>query len=173
MSLSIACSSCGAKLRAPDNAAGQSFKCPKCGNFLRAPTATGTGLPDYDLSKESEEREPEEQESLRHDREPWFYGYLEKYAKILQILGYVLAAGSAVLATIWFIAGAISATTVSGGFGVMMLFLTFLGWVLGLAGIAAALLLWLVTVAAILLAVDAARNLRDLKKAVATAPIPK
>lgn len=55
----------------------------------------------------------------------------------------------------------------------MMLFLTFLGWVLGLAGIAAALLLWLVTVAAILLAVDAARNLRDLKKAVATAPIPK
>lgn len=130
-------------------------------------------LPDYDLSKESEEREPEEQESLRRDREPWFYSYLEKYAKILQILGYVLAAGSAVLATIWFIVGAISAMSVSAGFGVMMLFLTFLGWVLGLAGIAAALLLWLVSVAAILLAVDAARNLRDLKKATATAPIPK
>lgn len=31
MSLSVACLSCGAKLRAPDNAAGKSFKCPKCG----------------------------------------------------------------------------------------------------------------------------------------------
>jgi predicted RNA-binding Zn-ribbon protein involved in translation (DUF1610 family) len=34
MSLSITCSSCGAKLRAPDNAAGRTFKCPRCGNEL-------------------------------------------------------------------------------------------------------------------------------------------
>jgi predicted RNA-binding Zn-ribbon protein involved in translation (DUF1610 family) len=34
MSLSIACSSCGAKLRAPDNSIGRTFKCPKCGNVL-------------------------------------------------------------------------------------------------------------------------------------------
>jgi hypothetical protein len=30
MSLVIACSSCGAKLRAPDNASGRTLKCPKC-----------------------------------------------------------------------------------------------------------------------------------------------
>lgn len=168
MSLLIACKSCGAKLRVPDNAEGQSFKCPKCSNAIRVPPTKG--MPDQDDSEEPEEREPENQESLHLDREPWFYGYLEKYAKILQILSYVLAAGCAILATIWFIAvlvGAISTVKVSSGFGVMAIFLAFLGWVLSLVGIAAALLLWLVSAAVILLAVDAARNLRAMKKAAA------
>lgn len=45
----------------------------------------------------------------------------------------------------------------------------------GVVGVAAvaALLLWLVTVALILLIVDDARNLRAMMKAVATAPISK
>jgi predicted RNA-binding Zn-ribbon protein involved in translation (DUF1610 family) len=34
MPLSVACSSYGAKLRAPDNAIGRTFKCPNCGNQL-------------------------------------------------------------------------------------------------------------------------------------------
>jgi hypothetical protein len=39
MSLSVACSSCGAKLRAPDNAVGRAFKCPKCGNQISVAAA--------------------------------------------------------------------------------------------------------------------------------------
>lgn len=31
MPLTLVCMSCGARLRAPDNAAGQTFECPKCG----------------------------------------------------------------------------------------------------------------------------------------------
>ncbi|HTU93188.1 MAG TPA: hypothetical protein VMF69_24120 [Gemmataceae bacterium] len=31
MPVTVACTSCGAKLRAPDNAVGRSLKCPKCG----------------------------------------------------------------------------------------------------------------------------------------------
>lgn len=175
MSVFVSCSSCGAKLRAPDNAAGRTFKCPKCGDLLRAPTTTN-GLPDSDFTAEPEEPEPKEQESLGHDGEPWFYGYLEKYAKILQILYYVIAAGIAVLATILFImalVGAFSSMKGSGGFGVIGVFLSFLGWILSLVGIAAALLLGLVGVALLLLVVDVARNVRAIKKATATPPIPK
>lgn len=109
-------------------------------------------------SAEPEEQEPEEQRSLRRGREPWFYGYLEKYAKILQILGYISAAGCVILSTILFI------VVVSIGLGAMKIFLSFLGWVLCLVYVVAALLLWLVGVAAILLAVDAARNIRAMKK---------
>jgi hypothetical protein len=44
MAISIECSSCGGKFRAPDRAAGQSTKCPKCGNALRIPGATQNKL---------------------------------------------------------------------------------------------------------------------------------
>lgn len=110
--------------------------------------------------------EPVEPEPLRRGREPWFYGYLEKYAKILQILDYVIAAGCAVLVTILFIMAAVRG-------GVLGAFLAFPGWVLALAVVAAALLLSLVGVAAILLAVDVARNIRAMKKAATTTKIPK
>ena len=49
MPLSIACSSCGAKLRVPDNATGRTIKCPQCGMLVtvatvasQPPTATKT-----------------------------------------------------------------------------------------------------------------------------------
>jgi predicted RNA-binding Zn-ribbon protein involved in translation (DUF1610 family) len=40
MPLSVACSSCGSKLRATDNAAGRIFKCPKCGGLVTPGVAT-------------------------------------------------------------------------------------------------------------------------------------
>lgn len=36
----VTCASCGAKLRAPDNAAGSAFKCPKCGKPITATAIT-------------------------------------------------------------------------------------------------------------------------------------
>ena len=43
MPLSFACSSCGAKLRAPDNATGRTFKCPQCGMLVTVgPVASQT-----------------------------------------------------------------------------------------------------------------------------------
>lgn len=44
MPLAISCSSCGAKLRAPDNAAGRTVNCPKCGSqFLVAAVTASRG----------------------------------------------------------------------------------------------------------------------------------
>jgi predicted RNA-binding Zn-ribbon protein involved in translation (DUF1610 family) len=40
MALSVACPTCGAKLRAPNNAAGRSFKCPKCGKQVTVKAIT-------------------------------------------------------------------------------------------------------------------------------------
>ena len=133
------CPSCGVAVSAPEEYVGRSTKCRRCNNLIVVPQPATTRRPsneapdDVSIKRRTEpeepeepgEQEPEEQESLRHDREPWFYGYLEKYAKILQIIGYVLAAGCAVFATIGFIVG------VRIGFGVMAIFLSFLGWVLG------------------------------------------
>src|SRR5262249_29984207 len=42
MPLSISCSSCGAKLRVPDNAVGRSFKCPKCGHQISVAAVTAS-----------------------------------------------------------------------------------------------------------------------------------
>lgn len=171
------CPSCGAAVSAPEEYAGRSTKCRRCNNPIVVPQPVTARLPSRgdpeDVStksrsepEEPEELEPVEQEPIRRNREPWFYGYLEKYAKILQILDYVIAAGCAVLATILFIIAAVRG-------GVMAAFLAFLAWVLALAVIAAALLLSLVGVAAILLAVDAARNIRAMKKARANTKKPK
>lgn len=114
-----------------------------------------------------EEREPEEPKSLRYGDEPWFYGHLEKYAKSLQVLGYVLAAGSAVLVTMGcFWVWSVVFTGMPGiEPGVKTVLIFFLGWGLSMTWIVAMLRLLFVGVAAILLAVDAARNLRDMKKA--------
>jgi predicted RNA-binding Zn-ribbon protein involved in translation (DUF1610 family) len=44
MPLTVACTSCGAKLRAPDNAAGRAFKCPKCGTRVTVDSAANLPL---------------------------------------------------------------------------------------------------------------------------------
>jgi Domain of unknown function (DUF4190) len=38
MPIEVACGKCGAKLRAPDNAAGRTAKCPKCGSPITVPS---------------------------------------------------------------------------------------------------------------------------------------
>src|SRR5262245_2324893 len=37
MSISVVCSTCAAKLRAPDSSAGRTLQCPKCGAAVRVP----------------------------------------------------------------------------------------------------------------------------------------
>jgi predicted RNA-binding Zn-ribbon protein involved in translation (DUF1610 family) len=45
MPISVACSTCGSKIKAPDSAAGKEAKCPKCGASLVVPL-TGTSTAD-------------------------------------------------------------------------------------------------------------------------------
>ncbi|HEY7329466.1 MAG TPA: hypothetical protein VH592_17640 [Gemmataceae bacterium] len=124
----------------------------------------------------SEELEPEEQLPFHYDDEPWFYGYLEKYAKFLKVEGYFVAAVSAILSTVWFVMFLTEGSSALSMLGVSTLttvLVSFLGYLLSLVVIGAMLCLWLVAVAAILLAVDVARNIREMKKSTATATIQK
>lgn len=43
MPIHIVCPSCGAQCKAPDNAAGRTFKCPHCSGFLKIPTSLDKG----------------------------------------------------------------------------------------------------------------------------------
>jgi hypothetical protein len=117
--------------------------------------------------RDPREREPYQQEAVRYDDEPWYYGYLERYAKSLKIEGYVIAAICAILATVWFfmfLDGGISTLSLIGVSSATAVLLSLLVWILSLVVIGAMLLLWLVVVAAILLAVDTARNIRSVEK---------
>ena len=46
MPITVVCMSCGARLRGPDNAAGRTFVCPKCGKPVMAMTRTPVGVSD-------------------------------------------------------------------------------------------------------------------------------
>ena len=46
MPISVACPVCAARIKAPDLAAGRRVKCPKCGEPLAVPSATGP-TPDW------------------------------------------------------------------------------------------------------------------------------
>lgn len=54
MSFTIACSSCGAKLRVPDKAVGRTFKCPKCGNQVAVSGVTSSRVEPSRSPKTSE-----------------------------------------------------------------------------------------------------------------------
>ena len=52
----VNCSSCGRRLKLPDEAAGRKFKCPQCGNVTRA--AAATGAPDAPAAPAATGKDP-------------------------------------------------------------------------------------------------------------------
>lgn len=58
MPLLVACTSCGAKLRAPDQAAGRTLKCPKCGRPITVDSAPDKPTPVETVEPISPFREP-------------------------------------------------------------------------------------------------------------------
>jgi hypothetical protein len=167
MSIKFRCVECATVNEVADDQAGKTVLCRKCHGWNRLSSrATIANAPS---GKNPVELEPGEQEPFRYDDEPWFYGYLEKYAKFLDILGYVIAAVCAILSTVWL--G--STLSMAGASGVITVLVPFLGWLLSLVLIAAMICWWLSGVAAILLLVDTARNIRATKKNTAAALIQK
>jgi hypothetical protein len=90
--------------------------------------------------------------------EPWYYGFIDGYTKIFLILG--LAVGG-VGALILLGTSLLALTQAQGAIGILLGVLTLLAGLLGIA-------LWVLglafTASLFLLAVDAARNLRALRK---------
>jgi hypothetical protein len=89
--------------------------------------------------------------------EPWYYGFLEKYATVAMWLG-ILACGLGFLA---FVVGAV--LFASRTHDVTAVLVVVVALVLGLLGFGLAVLALLFQAALILLAVDAARHLRSLE----------
>jgi hypothetical protein len=177
---------CGATLRAPDNAAGKTQRCPKCQAFLTVPPSAaldqpapaeqphGNGSP-LDVSGNGR---ISPQSDLGFDlpgsgvtTEPWYYGFLDRYALILKWMAIVVFGGMAVVVTgiavFWCIGSIATVIRIdAGNAGNFLAFVNCLAaaafWVVSILQLALAFVLSLVGVAYIHLAVDAARNIRAL-----------
>jgi hypothetical protein len=101
---------------------------------------------------------PGAEEDASFEREPWYYGFLERYAKVGLVLGVVVC----LLAFAWVaVSGALWVAAARGGAGVAQ---ALLGVVVGVLGLGLALLALVLQTAFVLLIVDAARNLRALRR---------
>jgi predicted Zn finger-like uncharacterized protein len=105
---------------------------------------------------EPESSESEEEEEAAASDLPWFYGFLETYAKVAMILGVVLAT-IALLCEI--------------GFSVMTLMASREGMMLGIIAMVGALIAYLLAIllmllltALVLMLVDMARNIREVRR---------
>ncbi len=98
---------------------------------------------------------PAEGEGHHVEREPWYYGFLERYAKFSLALG----GAACVLGFVWFALAVVRGASQAGGGGGAVLAVLFALLVL------LVVLLALVCLAALIrLLVDAARNLRELRR---------
>ena len=100
---------------------------------------------------------PPEEEAAYVEREPWYYGFLDRYAKLALGLGSVVS----VLGFVWFAVACLLGPIQANGAGTGAAVLAVL---FGLLVLLAALLALAFQVALIRLAVDAARNLRELRR---------
>lgn len=129
MAIKFPCPICGEDLSFKDDSAGKRGKCLKCGQPIRVPDANAK-MPDL----------PED--------EPWYYGYLASYARILIVLSLI----AIVLAIIAFVY-----TFVESKGDLPAWHGRLLATLIGLA------LLNIVPAALVLLFVDIGRSLREMK----------
>jgi hypothetical protein len=98
-----------------------------------------------------------EEEGAYAEYEPWYYGFLDRYAKF----GLALGAAVCVLGFVWFAVATLLGAVLANGAGLGRVVLAVL---FGLLVLVLALLALVFQVALILLAVDAARNLRAVRR---------
>jgi hypothetical protein len=180
MSITVECT-CGKKLKAKDEAAGKTGRCPACGNPVNFPVhMPEVGYFEIDLedapfdnhlwkhsTKPAELPSPhiavppplsqkvsgqESSPHRLHESEPWYYGFLDKYAGAGQGIG--LLAGVLVMGMTLAVANSIHLDSPVG-----FLAIVFAGF--SVAGLMFVSILF--GVALILLAVDAGRNLRAIR----------
>ncbi|HZY87989.1 MAG TPA: DUF4339 domain-containing protein [Gemmataceae bacterium] len=99
-----------------------------------------------------------EDEGAFAEYEPWYYGFLERYAKVGLVLGAVVCLLTFVL---FVVSGPLWAAAARGGAGLVE---ALLGVVVGVLALGLALLALALQTAFVLLAVDAARHLRALRR---------
>jgi hypothetical protein len=143
----VTCPHCGGWSEPGADSTGQVALCPHCGGQFRLPESIDLGF-----------APPSYRPGALPPREPWFYHFIDTYAKVwmwLALLGTALTilAAAAVIFTVRMpIVTPAQEHLIKGGF----LTLTVVGSVSGLIGI-------LLSVAFMRLAVDIARNLRAIR----------
>lgn len=178
----VTCPGCHRKLAVPFDRLTTVIECPACQVEFNASTGqtVAAGLGDNQTqpppvrrtrrAEDPEQGEPERSEQpewrppgmdIEPQRftlsdfspEPWYYRFLETYAKVVLWLGIVLIACGA----LWSLISAIRAAEINASLAAITILFTLMA-----AG--AAVLSLLLAVAFILLAVDAARNLREIRR---------
>ena len=149
------CPNCGKTSRAPASSAGKRGRCRGCGGEVLIPDpSVSVFLPKRGTAAASQlPSDPDIKVAPRVPAEPWFYGFLEKYAQVVMGLGLVACGGSVLVGLAGF---AMIMGGHASGVDAMTPFLATLGGALGIIPI-------LLAAAPVLLAVDAARNLRALR----------
>jgi hypothetical protein len=149
--ITFACPRCQQKLKATRSGLGGKVACPKCGGEIVLPAPA----PPPAANGQDKPAEPrfDFPDGRPAPKEPWFYGYLDKYARVLMALGSLLYG--------MFFVGSFVAILVMQEPKTDMR-LVFPAWLAGVAIATLVFLLWLVSVAFILLTVDQARNVRRI-----------
>ena len=188
MPITVRCHACATRVSAPDAAAGRRVKCPRCGEELSVPLQ-GAAAPDWmaapppvrrpapapaptatsgaadPLPPDADAAPQPPSEPNRYDElEPWYYRYIERYTIVL------LCIWIAVL-TLIFVAYSVlmlieGAAVAQVGFGNQTAFggcAMIFAWLLMAACYALAVCAAIFAAAWLLLALDAARNLRRIR----------
>jgi hypothetical protein len=152
MSFTISCPWCNAGLSVQPAHAGQQVDCPTCQRSMTVPVvAPQAAMPHFEFEDKSmlEPRRPE----------PWYYGFIEEYVKFVLVLGVGLFVVG--LAFDFYVAAWAIANARSGQFSLPMVIFGILGGVLYQVLLFCGVVFF---VALYLLLVDAARNLREMRR---------
>ena len=192
MSITVRCHSCDNRVLCPDKAAGRKVRCPRCQTELEVPPQPTPGVPDWlsapppvrrsaptlapapDPSPDSHAPAPQELDSeppsssvddADYEPEPWYYHFIERYVTVAMWGGIIVCALSFVGLTVFlaFLGAGLSALSTSAagtaGGGCIL----FLYWVY--AAVIHCLMAFAIIYGCswLLLALDAARNLRGIR----------
>ena len=181
MAVTVRCHACDNRLLCPDEAAGKKAKCRRCGAVLRVPLPAAS-VPDWQSAPPPVRRaaadappQPVEPDLPEADGaafsdledydyappEPWYYGFLEKYALTFMWIGIVLESlWFAGLSLFLLLLGTGVLGLVPGAGSALLAFVLFLAWLFAAAVFALSLVVIIAGASYTLLAVDAARNIR-------------
>ena len=161
----VGCPHCGKPISYSREFAGQIIGCPHCGGRLQMPGTppsrgaappappTPSRAPTFGATDDSPRRKP--------DREPWYYGFIEGYSKLLLWIAVLSVIGAGLL--VGYVGVKPFTSTLIAeqeARGVVIAILVWIGYALMLV---ASLIGSVFVVASALLAVDAARNLREMR----------
>lgn len=159
--LKTRCPACDSDLDCPDRLTGKKVRCPKCAEPFTALAATKL-LPPQKINLPASRPDPFDDDDLDDEpgvpQEPWYYGYVEKYTKVLHWLGIALYGGATLAITIGLILMAVVITAAAQNplWAVPLI----LPWLVSIVVCVLGLLLYMVGIAVLHMFVDTCRNIR-------------